>query len=225
MITAAVQELRQCTNLTRLAAPLLPFLAQRTTLDVVVNADESVWVNRLGLDSNGRAISVYMTARCFFMGSRPIRRIVFDHDHPIVETIFPLTRDRIEGLISPVVDGVVLAIRTRQKQIFSLSEMTDAGILSNKADSLNTTVQRLQLPPSLYKYLNTTNLIESPQAGVQTKTNNVTRWKPKMAALESFGERWKGKQYRGARQPAGGHPSRPRHSDSRCSETPGLQLR
>jgi transposase-like protein len=39
------------------------------------------------------------------------------------------------------------------------------------------TVQRLQLPPSLYKCLRTTNVIESPQSGVQKRTHNVTRWR------------------------------------------------
>ncbi len=39
------------------------------------------------------------------------------------------------------------------------------------------TLQRLQLPPSLYKCLATTNLIESPQGGVQKRTLNVTRWR------------------------------------------------
>lgn len=39
------------------------------------------------------------------------------------------------------------------------------------------TVQRLQLPPSLYKCLGTTNVIESPQSGVQERTHNVTRWR------------------------------------------------
>ena len=39
------------------------------------------------------------------------------------------------------------------------------------------TLQRLQLPPSLYKCLGTTNLIESPQSGVQKRTLNVTRWR------------------------------------------------
>lgn len=39
------------------------------------------------------------------------------------------------------------------------------------------TIQRLKLPPSLYKCLGTTNLIESPQSGVQKRTNNVTRWR------------------------------------------------
>ena len=39
------------------------------------------------------------------------------------------------------------------------------------------TLQRLQLPPSLIKCLATTNIIESPQGGVQKKTGNVTRWR------------------------------------------------
>jgi transposase-like protein len=39
------------------------------------------------------------------------------------------------------------------------------------------TVQQLQLPPSLYKCLGTTNVIESPQSGVHKRTHNVTRWR------------------------------------------------
>lgn len=39
------------------------------------------------------------------------------------------------------------------------------------------TMQRLKLPPSLYKCLGTTNVIESPQSGVQKRTGNVTRWR------------------------------------------------
>jgi putative transposase len=39
------------------------------------------------------------------------------------------------------------------------------------------TLQRLQIPPSLYKCLATTNIIESPQSGVQKRTGNVTRWR------------------------------------------------
>jgi putative transposase len=39
------------------------------------------------------------------------------------------------------------------------------------------TLQRLQIPPSLHKCLATTNIIESPQSGVQKRTGNVTRWR------------------------------------------------
>ena len=37
------------------------------------------------------------------------------------------------------------------------------------------TVQRLQLPPTLYKCLGTTNVIENPQSGVHKRTHKITR--------------------------------------------------
>jgi len=39
------------------------------------------------------------------------------------------------------------------------------------------TLQRLQIPDSLHKCLATTNVIESPQSGVERRTDNVTRWR------------------------------------------------
>ncbi len=39
------------------------------------------------------------------------------------------------------------------------------------------TLQRLQIPASLHKCLATTNIIESPQSGVQRRTDNVSRWR------------------------------------------------
>jgi transposase-like protein len=47
------------------------------------------------------------------------------------------------------------------------------------------TIQRLKLPPSLYKCLATTNVIESPQGGVARRTGNVTRWRD-----QDMVERW-----------------------------------
>ena len=39
------------------------------------------------------------------------------------------------------------------------------------------TLQRLKLPPSLYKCLATTNLIECPQSSVARRTANVKDWR------------------------------------------------
>lgn len=47
------------------------------------------------------------------------------------------------------------------------------------------TLQRLKLPPSLYKCLATTNVIESPQSGVLRRTANVTYWRD-----QEMVERW-----------------------------------
>jgi putative transposase len=47
------------------------------------------------------------------------------------------------------------------------------------------TLQRLQIPKSLHPCLATTNIIESPQGGVQARTGNVTRWRD-----AGMAERW-----------------------------------
>jgi putative transposase len=39
------------------------------------------------------------------------------------------------------------------------------------------TINRADVPPSLHRCLTTTNVIESPQAGVRKKTGNVCRWR------------------------------------------------
>jgi putative transposase len=39
------------------------------------------------------------------------------------------------------------------------------------------TINRLGLPPSLHRCLATTNLIESPQSGVRSRTRRVSRWR------------------------------------------------
>ena len=136
MISAA-HELRQSTNLARLASPLLPFLRETATLDVVVNADDSLWVNRLGSGFRYEGEVLESQTRLLLQGIASVQRVEFNHEHPILETIFPLTGDRIEGLMSPVVSGSVMAIRTRQKKIFSLEETARAGILTAKSDPLN----------------------------------------------------------------------------------------
>ena len=47
------------------------------------------------------------------------------------------------------------------------------------------TLQRLQVPPSLWKCLATTNLIESPQSGVRKRTLKISRWRD-----QAMAERW-----------------------------------
>src|SRR5262245_58631997 len=39
------------------------------------------------------------------------------------------------------------------------------------------TLQRMKIPEPLHKCLATTNIIESPQGGVERRTRNVTRWR------------------------------------------------
>jgi Flp pilus assembly CpaF family ATPase len=131
------QENRQSDNLRRLAGPLLCLIQNGTTLDVVVNPDSRIWVNRLGSGWSCAGEFPAASTRLLLQGIARMREIPLNHANPILETIFPLTGDRIEGLISPVVAGAAFAIRTRQKKIFTLQQLKSAGILTNRHDPAN----------------------------------------------------------------------------------------
>ena len=89
-----------------------------------MNADSSLWLNRLGRGFECEATLPASTSNLLLSGIATVRQIHFDHEHPILETIFPLTGDRTEGLIAPVVTDAVVALRTRQKRLYSLRVMT-----------------------------------------------------------------------------------------------------
>jgi len=52
------------------------------------------------------------------------------------------------------------------------------------------TLQRLKPPPSVYKCLATTNLIESPQSGVERRTANVKYWRDQGMVGGSVASAW-----------------------------------
>jgi type IV secretion system protein TrbB len=137
MKTTSDQERRQLHNLACHAGPIVELLQDPLTLDVVVNADSRLWVNRLGYGFECVDHFPPNSSALLLSGIATVRGIQFDHDHPILETIFPLTGDRIEGVCSPVVTSPVFAIRTRQKKVFSLQDMHDGGITTRKDDPLN----------------------------------------------------------------------------------------
>ncbi len=60
-----------------------------------------------------------------------------NHDRPILETELPLDGSRFEAIVSPVVRNPIFAIRLRPRQIFTLADYENAGIITEKSDELN----------------------------------------------------------------------------------------
>jgi Flp pilus assembly CpaF family ATPase len=77
--------------------------------------------SRLGRTSNKASPR---TATLILRFVATIRGIEFDHDHPILETIFPLDGSRIEGIIAPIVPAAIMAIRLRPRDVFTPDDYT-----------------------------------------------------------------------------------------------------
>ena len=84
---------------------------------------------------------------------------------------------------SPNADEGVARMRKLAEQLEREHPQAAASLREGLEETF--TVNRADVPPSLHRCLATTNIIESPQAGVRKKTANVSRWRdPAMV------ERW-----------------------------------
>ena len=86
-------------------------LAEENVLDVCVNADGVMWVNRLGRGFQDEGLMSPSEAMLLLSGIATEHGCELNASHPILETTFPLTGDRIEGMIRPVVSDAAFATR------------------------------------------------------------------------------------------------------------------
>jgi type IV secretion system protein TrbB len=119
------------------AGQIPALLAEDTVLDVCVNPDGSLWVNRLSQGFAKEGVFAPSDSSLLLSGIATVRDLPLSEKAPVLETIFPLTGDRIEGLVPPIVPAPTFAIRTRQKRLYELQDMEDAGVLTHKDDDLN----------------------------------------------------------------------------------------
>jgi len=119
------------------AGPIPALLAQENVLDVCVNPDGVMWVNRLGRGFRDEGVMSPSDAMLLLSGIATEQGCELNTAHPILETTFPLTGDRIEGMMRPVVTDAAFAIRARSKQIFTLDDFWEQGVLTGVSDPLN----------------------------------------------------------------------------------------
>ena len=97
----ATLETRSLQTIRHHAGAIPELLAQRDVLDICANPDGSLWVNRLGRGFVQEDEISAADAALLLSGIATIRHLELSEDKPIFETVFPLTGDRIEGLVPP----------------------------------------------------------------------------------------------------------------------------
>jgi type IV secretion system protein VirB11 len=116
---------------------VLGLLADDLTEDVVLNPDSSMWVKRQGAGFECCGSMSPVAAASALGTIAAWRGTVLNHDHPILETELPLDGSRFEGIVAPVVQQPVFAIRLRPRKIFALEDYEADGILTRKEDAAN----------------------------------------------------------------------------------------
>jgi len=115
---------------------------------------------------------------------------VFGCEHPVQRCRNHKIRNVVDRLPDEQKDQVKAAMRSayklevkegmaRLKKLADWLEQEVPAAATSLREGLEEcfTINRLGLPPSLHRCLATTNLIESPQSGVRSRTRRVCRWR------------------------------------------------
>ncbi|MDA8049626.1 MAG: P-type conjugative transfer ATPase TrbB [Rhodospirillales bacterium] len=125
MLARSVRMLR-----TALGPALAALLGQSGIVEVMLNPDGRLWVDRLGAGLADTGLRMLPAD-----GERIIRLVahhvgVEAHAHnPRISAELPETGERFEGLLPPVVTGPTFAIRKPAIAVFSLDDYVAAGIM------------------------------------------------------------------------------------------------
>lgn len=118
---------------TALGPAIATWLADPKTLEIMLNPDGRLWIDRLGLglsDTGDRLLPED--------GERIIRLVAHHvgvevHSaSPRVSAELPESGERFEGLLPPVVEAPVFAIRKPAVAVFSLGDYAAAGIMTGE---------------------------------------------------------------------------------------------
>ena len=108
----------------------LTALEDSETVEIVLNADGTLWQERLGepLEPIGT-----MSASCADAAMRTIaayHHATLTRADPSIECELPLDGSRFAGQIPPIVTAPVFAVRKRASRVFTLQQYVEAGIMT-----------------------------------------------------------------------------------------------
>ncbi len=98
--------------------------------DIALNPDGKLWVDRAGSGwSYTGANMAANTAMSMLKTCASMLHTTLNYERPIVEGEFPLDGSRLEGLIPPIVQAPVFAIRKKAVKVFGLDDYVQRGII------------------------------------------------------------------------------------------------
>ena len=127
---------------TALGPAIASFLDDPSIVEVMLNPDGRLWIDRLsgGLEDRGRVVSPADGERIVRLVAHHVGAEVHSGS-PRVSAELPETGERFEGLLPPVVAAPAFAIRKPTVAVFTLDDYVAAGIMTvGQADVLRRAV-------------------------------------------------------------------------------------
>ena len=119
------------------------YLRDDSVLELMLNADGKLWIDRLGQGRSftGHIISPHDAERVVFIVASSTKSTC-SKESPIISAELPGSGSRFQGMLPPVVRSPIFTIRKKAIKVFTLSDYVQTGILKEHyAEALMEAVQ------------------------------------------------------------------------------------
>ncbi len=128
------QARRLAESMKRQLGAFCPLLGEPDVIELMLNADGRLWVDRLGQPMKAVGKIAASTAESFIATVASTLRSAVTRENPILECELPaeppFDGSRFEALIPPVVSAPVFTIRRKASAVFTLEEYERQGIMT-----------------------------------------------------------------------------------------------
>jgi type IV secretion system protein TrbB len=128
------QARRLAESMKRQLGAFCPLLEERDVIELMLNADGRLWVDRLGQPMKAVGKLAASAAESFIATVASTLRSAVTRENPILECELPAEPpfygSRFEALIPPVVSSPVFTIRRKASAVFTLAEYERQGIMT-----------------------------------------------------------------------------------------------
>jgi type IV secretion system protein TrbB len=112
-----------------LGQQILAWLAEPDIIEIMLNSDGALWLERLGRGPERGGEMPPHQAEALMMTLASLKGQILDHRNPVIECQLPLDGSRFSGTIEPV-HAPSFNIRRRALRIFSLADYVAAGVMT-----------------------------------------------------------------------------------------------
>lgn len=117
-------------KLSREMGSVLTLLRDPRVIEIILNSDGEIWVERLGETMEYFENMPRSQADSLLRTVASSVEVILNDSNPILECEFPLDGSRFEALVPPIVSAPIFSIRKKASQVFTLGDYVKQGIMT-----------------------------------------------------------------------------------------------
>lgn len=122
---------------TALGAKAAKYLYDDEVVEIMVNPDGKLWIDRLGAGRSftGELMNPSDTERLIYIVASSVKTTC-NRENPILSAELPSTGARFQGVLPPIVENPTVTIRKKALKIFSFDDYVRTGVMSEQQREL-----------------------------------------------------------------------------------------